>query len=115
QSGLRLRHPADGSGLRFPEEQRGCAMTMTREAPGDVSHRDERSRPSAGRTGIVVLLILSILATAGARYLSDQRRYAVLTNNGAVPLPTARGANLSSMNSFALALLLGGLRGPLVM
>lgn len=91
--------------------------TMNRPAPGPATPSDEdrAHRRSPARVGLVALLIVSILATAGARHLSDQRRYAVLTNDGAVPLPTARGATLSSMNSFALALLLGGLRGPLVM
>ncbi len=73
-------------------------------------------RQSIGRSAVVFVLIVSLLATMGARWLADNQRVRVLSNNGRVPLPTAAGGqNLASMNSFALALLLGGLRGPLVM
>ncbi len=68
-----------------------------------------------GRVAITFLLVVSLLFTAAARWISDRQRYAVLTNNGRQPLSTAAGGNLSSMDTFALALLLGGLRGPLVM
>ncbi|HVT89707.1 MAG TPA: hypothetical protein VHD56_12700 [Tepidisphaeraceae bacterium] len=65
-----------------------------------------------GRLPIVVLLIISLL-TAGAA-----RRWAQFEKTSANhPLAVGNGnaGNLSRMNSFALALLLGGLRGPLVM
>jgi hypothetical protein len=64
-----------------------------------------------GRTGIVIVLILSLLASAGTRYWSDQKRDVAIPRHG----ENAGGSSLSSMNSFALGLLLGGLRGPLVM
>lgn len=70
---------------------------------------------SQGRVLITLLLVVSLLLTAATRQLSDRQRYRVLTRDGQQPLSTAGGGNLSGMDSFALALLLGGLRGPLVM
>jgi len=67
------------------------------------------------RTFITILLIISLLFTSAARWVSDRQRHNILTDYGRQPLSSAGGGNLSGMNSFALALLLGGLRGPLVM
>ena len=64
-----------------------------------------------GRAAIVAVLILSLLASAATRYWSDQKREEAIPRRG----ETSPGSSLSSMNSFALGLLLGGLRGPLVM
>jgi hypothetical protein len=62
------------------------------------------------RGGIVVVMIVSLLAAGGMRqWASDWQQSAVPGQ-----IVTSR-AGLGSMNSFALALLLGGLRGPLVM
>jgi hypothetical protein len=62
------------------------------------------------RAGIVVVMIVSLLAAGGMRqWASDWQQSAVPGQ-----IVTSR-AGLGSMNSFALALLLGGLRGPLVM
>jgi hypothetical protein len=67
----------------------------------------------SGRMPIISLLIVAILATAGARYWAEDYRRSVL-NRGQLVI-TDSSQSLSNMSSYALALLLGGLRGPLVM
>jgi hypothetical protein len=64
-----------------------------------------------GRAATVAVLILSLLASAATRYWADVLRDQDIPHRG----ESASGTSLSSMNSFALGLLLGGLRGPLVM
>lgn len=61
------------------------------------------------RIGIIVVLVLSLAGAGFTRQLAWNLRS--IQNPGAMRSATS----LSSMNSFALALLLGGLRGPLVM
>jgi tetratricopeptide (TPR) repeat protein len=63
------------------------------------------------RLPIVLLLVVSLLAAGLTRQWASAER-----NSGRGALPVASGrTGLSRMNSYALALLLGGLRGPLVM
>jgi hypothetical protein len=64
-----------------------------------------------GRMTIVLVLVIGLLASAFARELAQSRRVAAAA--GSVPAGAAGG--IGRMNSFAIALLLGGLRGPLVM
>jgi hypothetical protein len=64
-----------------------------------------------GRTATVAVLIFSLIASAATRYWADVKRQTDIPHHG----ESAAGTSLSSMNSFALGLLLGGLRGPLVM
>jgi hypothetical protein len=54
----------------------------------------------------------SLALSAGTRYLADVVRVRALPSSGEQAASTT---SLSSMDSFALGLLLGGLRGPLVM
>jgi hypothetical protein len=63
------------------------------------------------RLPIIAILIVSLLAAGFTRHLASAQRHS------ANPLAAPGGAvaGLSRMNSYALALLLGGLRGPLVM
>ncbi len=68
-------------------------------------------RQNERRGSIVAVLIISLLASAGARYWADEKREVAIPHRGA----NAAASSLSGMNSFALGLLLGGLRGPLVM
>ncbi|HWB53077.1 MAG TPA: hypothetical protein VG722_02760 [Tepidisphaeraceae bacterium] len=67
----------------------------------------------SARTSIIAVLIVAILATAGTRYWADDYRHSVL-NRGQVVIADS-SQSLANMSSYALALLLGGLRGPLVM
>jgi hypothetical protein len=69
---------------------------------------DTTPAPRRSRTLLTVLLIAALLASALLRSLAQSRHNAIL--------PQPRSASrLSGMNSFALGLVLGGLRGPLVM
>ncbi|HZL34420.1 MAG TPA: hypothetical protein VFC78_03860 [Tepidisphaeraceae bacterium] len=91
------------------------ASTAPPSAPGDrTAQSDGRSpRPSrrpAGRVGTVVVLILSLVCAGVLRQVAINRQIAA-----APPGTAASRSTLGNMNSFALALLLGGLRGPLVM
>jgi len=61
---------------------------------------------------IVIVLVLALLGSAGARKLClDQRKNLDRARNQ----PVAEGGDISQLNSFALGLLLGGLRGPMLM
>ena len=60
------------------------------------------------RTLVSILLIVALLATGAMRAMVQRQREAIL------PRPPS-ASRLSGMDSFALGLLLGGLRGPLVM
>jgi hypothetical protein len=72
-------------------------------------------RNTAGRVVVVVLLVIALVATS---YLRDWAiaDHEAIRSNGRLPRPVASTESpLSTMPSFATALLLGGLRGPLVM
>jgi hypothetical protein len=72
-------------------------------------------RNTAGRVLVVVLLVIALVATSYLRdwALSDHE---AIRNNGRLPNTAASTESpLSTLPSFATALLLGGLRGPLVM
>ncbi len=77
-----------------------------------MTEKNPQAQLRRSRAVIVVVLILSLLASAATRYWSDEQREAAIPHRGE---STAAGTSFSSMNSFALGLLLGGLRGPLVM
>jgi hypothetical protein len=62
-----------------------------------------------GRVTIVAILVIALVAAGFTRHVAESQRGAPVAGT------TQTGANFSNMNSFALALLLGGLRGPLVM
>lgn len=62
----------------------------------------------AGRIGIVAVLLAALALNGVTRVAADHMR----ATNTSIP---GSQTELSQMNSFALALLLGGLRGPLVM
>lgn len=89
---------------------------MTPMNQATLDERGPRAQSPMRRTGsralIVVLLILSLLGSGLARNWGWTERANAVA--GTVSAGSAR-TSLSSMNSFALALLLGGLRGPLVM
>src|SRR5881394_2223678 len=62
------------------------------------------------RLPIVGVLIVSLVAASFARHWAGIER-----SRGAGAAHAVNAAGLSRMNSYAIALLLGGLRGPLVM
>lgn len=76
-------------------------------------HRYDASRN--GRLPIVVLLVASLLAAGGLRMLAGDRRRAIEPELNRTALEGRSEVTLGQLNSFTLALLLGGLRGPLVM
>ena len=82
----------------------------TASRPPASAPRQPGRRPSTGRVGIVVVLIVALLASALVRDWARSERA-----RGAIEYADTGGQSLANMNSFALALLLGGLRGPLVM
>jgi hypothetical protein len=65
----------------------------------------------SGRLPLVAILLVALLASGMTRYAADSLRMAGVDATAR----TSAASNLSRMNSFALGLLLGGLRGPLVM
>jgi hypothetical protein len=66
----------------------------------------------AAQLPIIAVLVLALLGSAGARKLClDQRRDLDRARNQ----PVTQGGDVSRLNSFALGLLLGGLRGPMLM
>jgi hypothetical protein len=63
---------------------------------------------SRGRVLVAIVLLVSLVAMAGMRAAVQRRHDRIV--------PKSRGGSrLSQMNTFALGLVLGGLRGPLVM
>jgi hypothetical protein len=86
---------------------RGTASATMPYTPARPAPRRQNER----RGGIAVVMIISLLASAFARYWADDLRETAIPHLG----ENASRTSLSSMNSFALGLLLGGLRGPLVM
>lgn len=65
---------------------------------------------------ISIILIVSLLLTAGTRYWAVERRDLAMRIPGQIAdAGETQRSSLANMNSYALALLLGGLRGPLVM
>jgi len=75
-------------------------------------------RKTAGRAGVAVLLILSLAASAYLQGLAASDRDSVRAIGkvgGSAVAAASNATSLNSMPSYATALLLGGLRGPLVM
>jgi len=66
-----------------------------------------------GRTITVIVMLVALVLSAVTRDWARNARE--LATRGNSPINTASQTRISGMNSFTLALLLGGLRGPLVM
>ncbi len=64
-----------------------------------------------GRSLLVIALIVALLAAAGTQKLALNKRQKLLRTTAG----TSSTSSLANMDSYALALLLGGMRGPLVM
>ena len=92
-----------------------AAPTPTTATTTTTTRTTTRFRPDGRRRGrwpIVAAMVGSLALSAGARELASWRRATKIPTQGAA---ATGGTSLSGMNSFALGLLLGGLRGPLVM
>ena len=63
-----------------------------------------------GRTSLIAALIIALLATGAVQTFAQRQRHRLIKTGS-----RQVGTSLAGMDSFALALLLGGLRGPLVM
>jgi hypothetical protein len=74
--------------------------------------RPSRSRRDRGRRGIALVMAGALALSAVTRYWADRVRYDNLPHQGEAAVSNT---SLSNMDSFALGLLLGGLKGPLVM
>ena len=89
---------------------------MSTSSTVEPAVRDGRgARTGFGRVLVVVLLIASLFATAWTRNLVIADHDAIRGRNRFVASSAGADNSLSTMPSFATALLLGGLRGPLVM
>src|SRR6185503_1775201 len=87
--------------------------TTSIEYASERSPRTRTLRPSRGRSAILITIILALIASGVfQQWAYSFRARAVNANRPAGAAPPSRLANL---DSFSLALLLGGLRGPLVM
>ena len=69
--------------------------------------------PKRGRTGIGLVLIVSLLASALLQQYAFSYRFEAVNRNRPKDVPAP--SRVANLDSFSLALLLGGLRGPLVM
>lgn len=68
-------------------------------------------RAAAGRMATAVILVVALIASSSLQMLVSNRQETLVRTPGAVKAKSSLG----NMDTFALALLLGGLRGPLVM
>ncbi len=67
------------------------------------------------RLPVILVLIVALIATGFTRQMAASKRSSTQPALGSETEGSGNASQLSRMNSFALALLLGGLRGPLVM
>lgn len=91
------------------------SRTATPQAPATSQksiHRQRTDVRRSWRRPVVLVMAVSLLATGLLQYVAQEQRRALVS---ATPTGATANASLSNLNSFSLALLLGGLRGPLVM
>jgi hypothetical protein len=81
---------------------RGAGRIAVVRKGGEGTHR------ARGRRLTAVVIITSLIATVALQHVTQVRHHDLVRNTGAE-------AKASNLNSFSLALMLGGLRGPLVM
>jgi hypothetical protein len=79
--------------------------TASTDPTGNGRRAGHRSR---GRALTLVVILISFTLTSILQHVTQATHYELVRN-------TASQAKVSNLNSFSLALLLGGLRGPLVM
>jgi hypothetical protein len=94
---------------------------MTRERAAILVRRIASESRAAARSGwalcvrhaVVVCLIISVICTGFTRWWALSLRQQALRTTERLDTPSQ--SSLASMDSYALALMLGGMRGPLVM
>lgn len=68
-----------------------------------------------GKGAMIGLMAGTLVAAGGARWLVQKARQSATPQVAATAAVTQQGTEIGQLDSFALGLLLGGLRGPLVM
>lgn len=81
-------------------------------APGNGRGPSVRSRRTAGQIGTIAVLVAAVLLSGVTRYFAMRFQD---THSPRGSRTIASRSSLAGMDTYALALLLGGLRGPLVM
>ncbi len=86
------------------------ADVRTSSPPAGSTRRGGRAgrTRSGGRTLTAIVVLVSFIAMSLLQHVTQRTHHELVKNTGSE-------AKLSNLNSFSLALLLGGLRGPLVM
>jgi hypothetical protein len=87
-------------------------VSQTVESPRPIAADAEMPSRSRGRVLIVIMLLVTFVVSVLLRDLARNTRQAATTARNPA---SSSGTTLASMNSFTLGLMLGGLRGPLVM
>ena len=103
---------ADADDVKLPRISQAPEPTPPWDRRDDAASSDGAAvRRGPGRTGIVIVMIVSIVLAG----LTSSWARRLRTGPNDVAAGTSSQSSLANMNSFSLALLLGGLRGPLVM
>jgi hypothetical protein len=92
------------------------AATAPQSAPAARTGYDPHAAPprrERGRTAITITLVVALLCSAVLQQVAFNVRSKAVNRNRTDANPAA--SRLANLDSFSLALLLGGLRGPLVM
>ncbi|MDP9175356.1 MAG: hypothetical protein M3O30_16055 [Planctomycetota bacterium] len=90
-------------------------MTTTSAPPARQPVNEVVAANRRGRIAVVSMLIISLIASGLTRQWAMDRRTATQAGIGTATYSTTSQSSLNALPSFATALLLGGLRGPLVM
>jgi hypothetical protein len=93
-----------------PRESAGPVPDYRKGGNGRGSR--DKNRRTAGQVGTLVVLVAALLLSGVTRWFAMRFQDTHSPRGGRA---TASRASLAGMDSYALALLLGGLRGPLVM
>jgi hypothetical protein len=84
-------------------------------SPGTIKGEPISGTTPKGRAAVAVLLVVSLIASGLTRQWAMDRRALAQVSSEAVVNRSSTDSSLNALPSFATALLLGGLRGPLVM
>ncbi len=84
-------------------------------APEMEPRTTPQSQRSGGRIGVVVLLVVALIAADWTRDQTIQEKAVLHSHSGLPGASATADTGVGTLPSYATALLLGGLRGPLVM